>query len=351
MEKKLYDLTIDPELQKVAPPLTSYELDLLTADLIEHGCKFPIITWNGVIVDGHNRYKICRENNIPFSTEDIDFEDTMAAKLWIVKNQLGRRNLHEFQRARMVLPLEEEIKTLAEKRRREAISSNNKGRSTVTTLSPSRKTRDILAELAGVSEGTLSKVKIILENADEDLVKQLESGQIKIHTAYKQVIEDIKKPAQEPLTYSVPAEAALPTDPERDVLDTLGVTSNASIPLKKKDRNESKASTLHLEIPEENRHPVEPIPFDVRTPDGEVAYPFGQKPETVKPLDFEVVEAQFDDMFDYFMVNLHASLEWISPENATAENKATIDSMLHDLYNEASAEINNYFENMKGESV
>jgi len=55
MDKKLYDLTVDPELERVAPPLAENELSILKADILEHGCKFPLIVWDGVIVDGHNR--------------------------------------------------------------------------------------------------------------------------------------------------------------------------------------------------------------------------------------------------------------------------------------------------------
>ena len=54
----------------------------------------PIITWNGVIVDGHNRYHIVSKHpHIQFTTCEKAFIDRYEAIAWICKNQLGRRNL------------------------------------------------------------------------------------------------------------------------------------------------------------------------------------------------------------------------------------------------------------------
>ena len=65
-EKKVYDLTVDPEFRDLIPPLNEEELKLLEESLVADGCESPLIVWNGVIVDGHNRYAICRKHEIPF---------------------------------------------------------------------------------------------------------------------------------------------------------------------------------------------------------------------------------------------------------------------------------------------
>ena len=49
---------------------------------------------DGVIVDGHNRYRILQKHpEIQFTTYEKKFTDRYAAIAWICKNQLGRRNL------------------------------------------------------------------------------------------------------------------------------------------------------------------------------------------------------------------------------------------------------------------
>ena len=50
-------LKIDPEFQGKIPPLTFEELNQLEANILRDGRIInPIIVWQGLIVDGHNRY-------------------------------------------------------------------------------------------------------------------------------------------------------------------------------------------------------------------------------------------------------------------------------------------------------
>ena len=104
-EQKVYELTVDPEFRDLIPPLNEEELKLLEASLVADGCESPLIVWNGVIVDGHNRYAICRKHEIPFSIQEKNFSSRDDAMLWMLRNQLGRRNLNDYQRGEMVLVL------------------------------------------------------------------------------------------------------------------------------------------------------------------------------------------------------------------------------------------------------
>lgn len=182
MEKKIYELTVDPELEAIAPPLAKHELAILEADILEHGCTTPLMVWNGTIIDGHHRYGICREHHIPFGIEEIKLADKTEAKLWIVRNQLGRRNLTPFQRCEMVLPLEKMLKEEARKRmsstmRRYMVASGTNG-------DFHKETRSILADMAGVSHDSLRKAQIIHQRADEETKRRLRAGEISIHRAY-----------------------------------------------------------------------------------------------------------------------------------------------------------------------
>ena len=168
------ELIIDPEFQRICPPLKEAERKLLEESILEKGCIDPILVWNNTIVDGHNRYRICREFNIPFDIQSIEFKDRADAKLWIVKNQIGRRNISAFQRCELVLPLEPEIRSNAKKRMQAGIRQSARG-----------DTRSILAEMAGVSHGTMDMVKEILRRGDEETIRRARSGAISIHWAYR----------------------------------------------------------------------------------------------------------------------------------------------------------------------
>ena len=116
MEKKVYELKVNETLEHVMPPLQEMELKLLTESLMIEGCRDPLTVWNGTIIDGHNRYRICREYNIPFSYVEMEFENQGAAIAWMIKNQIAHRNLTSFQKCEMVLPFEAELKADAKKR-------------------------------------------------------------------------------------------------------------------------------------------------------------------------------------------------------------------------------------------
>ncbi len=96
------ELTIDREFSGLCPEPTAEELDILAAGLAAEGCRDPIFLWanhDDTILDGHNRYKICRRENIPFKIKPIKLETRGDCINWIIANQLGRRNLTDEQRA------------------------------------------------------------------------------------------------------------------------------------------------------------------------------------------------------------------------------------------------------------
>jgi len=89
------------KLEDIITPLSKEEFEQLRDNLIAEGCRDPLIVWKRntklVLVDGHNRYKICIKHNIPFETRNINFKDIEEVKSWMINNQLGRRNLNPDQ--------------------------------------------------------------------------------------------------------------------------------------------------------------------------------------------------------------------------------------------------------------
>lgn len=96
----LSDIKIDPEFRDKIPPLTEDEFKQLRENILADGeVREPLVIWNGVILDGHNRFKVLQEHpEIPFRVKEKDFPDKWAASEWICRNQLGRRNLTKSQR-------------------------------------------------------------------------------------------------------------------------------------------------------------------------------------------------------------------------------------------------------------
>lgn len=203
---------IDPELNNVLPELSDADYKALEQSLLTDGFKgAPIMVWRDIIVDGHNRYKICSKHNIPFDVKSIEFDSKEEAILWMVRQQIGRRTLTPLQRIQIV----EKYKPFYKKKAKENMSlggknySPKKGSENSTTLPekdqgsenstkvilPTEKI-DVRAELAkdaDVSTNTYSKGVKILESGDEALINETVSGKKTINKAYNELKESQKK--------------------------------------------------------------------------------------------------------------------------------------------------------------
>lgn len=84
---------IDRGFKALIPPLSPEEFSQLEQNILAEGCRDALVVWGEVLLDGHNRFEICRKHGIEFSTTSLEFTDREAAADWIDKNQLGRRNL------------------------------------------------------------------------------------------------------------------------------------------------------------------------------------------------------------------------------------------------------------------
>lgn len=194
------ELKIDPELRGLLPPLTDEEYKQLERNIVENGFdkNFPIMEWNGYVVDGHNRYKICKEHNITdYVVGTLAYETKEEVMEWMLDIQLGRRNLSPIQR----IAIAEKYRSIYEKQAREnQLSGLKQNKNTVSQNSSKRiepenkiDVRAKLAETAGVSTDTYSKGKKILDSDNEKVKEKVLSGEISINAGYNKIKEDAKK--------------------------------------------------------------------------------------------------------------------------------------------------------------
>ena len=180
-------MKIDKEFQGLIPSLTEDEYQQLEANIIADGCRDALVTWNGILIDGHNRYRICQENDIPFATISKDFPDREAVIEWIIRNQFGRRNLTPFQRAELALKLKPVVEKKAEARKLSTLKQNVSD----TQKSAERiETRDELAAMAGISHDTLKRAEVIKEKGTPEQVQRAREGGKgnRIGTIYNEIV-------------------------------------------------------------------------------------------------------------------------------------------------------------------
>ena len=91
------EIIIDSEFKHLLPELDPEALAMLEESLLECGCLSPLVLWNGILIDGHNRYKIIKKHDLPFRTIDMEFDSRDDVIIWIISTQVARRNLSSLQ--------------------------------------------------------------------------------------------------------------------------------------------------------------------------------------------------------------------------------------------------------------
>lgn len=184
------EIVIAPELKNMIVPLLPEEYAQLEENILAEGCRDPLVLWYDVLIDGHNRYEICQRHGLKYATvQKDDLVSLDDAKLWLAKNQLGRRNINDFVRAELALIIKPAL-VLQAKQRQEATQAKpgQQVSQVVQNSAPPRaKTRDDLAKVAGVSHDTISKVEKIIEKAAPEVIEQVRSGAISIAAAAKTI--------------------------------------------------------------------------------------------------------------------------------------------------------------------
>jgi len=182
--------TVLPEMAELLPPLTGEQLAALETDILKNGCYSPVIVNEDmVVIDGHNRQRLCEQHGLPYQMAVFSFEDMLEAKQWALDTQKGRRNLDKWELGKIALRLKPDI----EARARENMSAgggdqkSENAKSGLTTLSDPISpvsTRKELAEAVGIGEVTMGKVMQIDEHAPPAVKDALDSGDLSINQGY-----------------------------------------------------------------------------------------------------------------------------------------------------------------------
>ena len=187
---------INEEYSKLNPILNNLDYESLRTSIERYGMETPItILSDGTILDGHNRYKIWRElgrDEGKIKHVVKEFQTEYEIKKYILETSLTRRNLNTAQRIEQVFKLEELEKANAKERqgtRTDIVNISSRSQDVEFG-----KTRDKLAEKAGVSHFTLGHAKELMEEEPE-LWEDVKEGTKTINTAYKRM-----KQKQKPVT-------------------------------------------------------------------------------------------------------------------------------------------------------
>ena len=215
-----------PEMAELLPPLTGEQLAALEADILKNGCYSPVIVNEDmVVIDGHNRQRLCEQHGLPYQMAVFSFADLLEAKQWALDTQKGRRNLDKWELGKIALRLKPDIEARA-KENMSAGGGDQKsedaksGLATLPNPISPVDTRKELADAVGLGERTMGKVMQIDEHAPPAVKDALDSGDLSINQGYnitRQVQELPEEQRDEAAAQAVELEKAKKEIQQADV--------------------------------------------------------------------------------------------------------------------------------------
>lgn len=195
-------IQINKELEDILPSLSKDDYNILEKSLIENGFNpqfgrikvwFPEnIQDIGYIIDGHNRYKICKHHNIILTDKcfEVVFIDSKEEVIkWMYENQLARRNLSLVDKFRIIEKYTAHLEALAKK------NQSNGGLINPTKINVQKEK----AKLAGISSNNFYKLSKIMKSENEEVKKWVKNNEISIDKAYQMVRNPVLK-KEKPVT-------------------------------------------------------------------------------------------------------------------------------------------------------
>jgi ParB-like nuclease domain len=154
-------------LAALFPPLDEKELDELAADIREHGLREPIVTFEGKILDGRNRYLACERAGVAPRFKEYTGSDPLA---YVVSLNLKRRHLDTSQRAMVAKRIE--TLTHGGDRRSDQDANWHLGIS-----------RERAAELMNVSERSIARAGEVQKKGADELIAAVDQGRAAVFAA------------------------------------------------------------------------------------------------------------------------------------------------------------------------
>ena len=201
-------ITLNPEYSSLVNPLSNLEYEALKNSIKEDGLHYPIfINSKGEILDGHHRYKICKDLDIPIKYEIKYFDNLIEEKRFVIDVNLKRRQLNDFQKAELAYKLEDvhkeqarlrqlsKLKNVKGKLPTSSLGSNdhNDNDNLITKEEVKGRTSEVVSKKNDLSPKTYQRARTIIENATEEVKEKLRNNKTTISKEYDKIRRDQKR--------------------------------------------------------------------------------------------------------------------------------------------------------------
>lgn len=148
----------------IFPLMNDDEFRQLVADIATHGQREPIITHQGLIIDGRNRFRACLELDLAPVTREWDGEGDPTA--YVVSLNLHRRHLNDSQRAMIAARLRGVLQV-----------------EPTANLQSSGDRAATAAEALNVSERSTYSAAAVLDRGTPELAAAVDRGEVAVSAA------------------------------------------------------------------------------------------------------------------------------------------------------------------------
>jgi N6-adenosine-specific RNA methylase IME4/ParB-like chromosome segregation protein Spo0J len=202
-------IKIKDKYKNFTPEQTPSQYQAMKEDIKENGQKMPgVINQDGILVDGHHRYRACHELGIPFQYYVEYFDNELEELRYIRQANDKRRHYTKFQSIEQELKWKDELA----QRAKENMSLAGREKKAFTNIGrPSINVQEEIAKNSDSSKGSVSKVEQIMRSPlfreNEEFREKCRLDKMSIdhaHTMVKQLEErDKPKPAPPEGHYNV----------------------------------------------------------------------------------------------------------------------------------------------------
>jgi hypothetical protein len=162
-------------LAKVLPAMSGEDYDRLRTDIAANGLLEPITLYEGKVLDGIHRQKVCEEAGVEPRYEEFSGDDPL---MFVYSRNIARRHLSKSQLAMIAADLLPQFKQAAKQR---MVDGGRGG----TSATPS-KAREEAAAVVGVSPRYVEKAAEVKKKSPS-LTKKVRAGKVTVSAAHDEI--------------------------------------------------------------------------------------------------------------------------------------------------------------------
>jgi len=175
------------ELKSYLPFSNEKVFNNLKSNIRKNGVNDSIVYYeteqgDKLVIEGHTRIRASIEigkKEIPSKKTTEKFKSLDEIKLWMVKNQLSRRNLSTVEKVMLAYNSKETIEKIAKK--------NLSIAGSLKKVDKSVDTNGEIAKIAGVGRSTVSRYSKVVNSGNQGLIDKLHKGNVSIASASNSV--------------------------------------------------------------------------------------------------------------------------------------------------------------------